>query len=278
MHTVDILIPTCDRPAALAVTLTGLIAQTFDDFRVVVSDQSEGEDVRESGEVRAVVRVLEAHGNPVEIHRHLPRLGMAEQRHFLLEQARAPYALFLDDDLILEPYVLGKMVETLRDEGCGFVGAAPVGLSYLDDVRPHERRLEFWEGPVHPERVEPGTPAWDRYQLHNAANLYHAQQRLGLTPETQRRYRVAWVGACVLYDVEKLRAVGGYGFWTELPANHAGEDVVVQARLLRCWGGCGLIPSGVYHMELPTTVVDRSVDAPLTIDLEPPVTCPARKL
>jgi hypothetical protein len=27
-------------------------------------------------------------------------------------------------------------------------------------------------------------------------------------------------------------------------------------------GGCGLIPSGVYHMELPTTITERTVDAP----------------
>jgi hypothetical protein len=30
-------------------------------------------------------------------------------------------------------------------------------------------------------------------------------------------------------------------------------------------GGCGLIPSGVYHQELPTTIVDRSVDAPVVL-------------
>ena len=34
-------------------------------------------------------------------------------------------------------------------------------------------------------------------------------------------------------------------------------------------GGCGRIPSGVYHQELPTTVPDRSVDAPRVLGLEP---------
>jgi GT2 family glycosyltransferase len=38
---VDILIPTCCRPAALAVTLISLCAQTFRDFCVVISDQTE---------------------------------------------------------------------------------------------------------------------------------------------------------------------------------------------------------------------------------------------
>ena len=269
VRTVDVLIPTRDRPAGLAVTLTSLCAQDFSDFRVVISDQSDEPVVGHSGEVQAAVRVLEAHGQPVEFHHHLPRRGMAEQRDFLLSQARAPYALFIDDDLILEPYVLERMLTAIREEQCGFVGSAVTGLSYIDDLRPEEEAIEFWDGPVQPEVVRPGTREWERWRLHNAANLYHVQQRLGLTPERQRTYHVAWVGACVMYDTQKLRATGGFSFWRELPAAHSGEDVLAQLRVMAQYGGCGIIPSGVYHQELPTTVVDRSVDAPryLTADL-----------
>lgn len=39
---VDVLIPTCNRPGALAVTLTALSAQTFRGIRIVVADQSDG--------------------------------------------------------------------------------------------------------------------------------------------------------------------------------------------------------------------------------------------
>src|SRR5436853_405374 len=99
---VDVLIPTCQRPAALAVTLTSLIAQQRRDFRVIVSDQSEGSAAFEALEVRAALRVLQAHGHAVELHQHLPRRGLAEQRQFLLDRSRAPYVLFLDDDVILE--------------------------------------------------------------------------------------------------------------------------------------------------------------------------------
>ncbi len=78
---------------------------------------------------------------------------------------------------------------------------------------------------------------------------------------------MAWVGACVLYDVAKLREVGGYDFWRELPPEHSGEDVLAQLRLMSRYGGCGIIPSGAYHQELPTTVVDRRVDAPKALTL-----------
>lgn len=262
MTALDVLIPTYRRPAALAVTLTSLSAQTLRGFRVVISDQTEDDDPVASGEVTAVLGVLRAHGSEVETHKHLPRRGMAEQRQYLLEQARVPYALFLDDDLILEPYVLKLMLETIEREACGFVGSAAIGLSYLNDVRPLQQAIEFWDGPVHPEAVSPDSLQWQRHQLHNAANLYHVQQQLGLTAAAPRCYKVAWVGACVLYDTEKLRACGGFSFWKQLPTEHAGEDVLAQLRVMARFGGCGLIPSGVYHQELPTTIPHRYVDAP----------------
>jgi GT2 family glycosyltransferase len=156
--TVDILIPTCRRPAALAVTLTGLAGQDFRDARIVVSDQTEDGDPTASGEVRAVLGVLRARGIAVELHTHLPRRGMAEHRQSLLDRATAPYALFLDDDIILEPDVVGRLVRAIREEGCGFVGCAVIGPGFLDDVRPHEQAIEFWDGPVRPEEVRPGPP------------------------------------------------------------------------------------------------------------------------
>lgn len=259
---VDILIPTYRRPAALAITLTSLIGQTFQDFRLVISDQTEDRSTEQAAELQAVLRILRATGHTVEFHHHLPRRGMAEQRQFLLNQATAAYGLFLDDDLILEPTVLASMVAVLQREGCGFVGCAPVGLSFIHDVRPHEHAIEFWNGPVEPEEVHPGSRQWERHRLHNAANLFHVQQKLGLTSEKRMTYRVAWVGACVLYDLAKLREVGGFSFWRHLPPHHCGEDVLAQLRVMARFGGCGLIPSGVYHQELPTTIVDRQVDAP----------------
>lgn len=267
---VDVLIPTYNRVTALAITLTSLTAQTHRNFRVIISDQSEI-DVSEASEIRAAVNVLRVHGSTVEITKHLPRQGMAEQRQFLLNQASAPYALFLDDDLILEPYVIANMVETLEEEKIGFVGCAVIGLSYLNDIRPDEQQIEFWDGPVQRETVRPDLPSWQRYRLHNAANLYHVQQILELMEGKPRRYKVAWVGGCVMYDALKLRDVGGFSFWKDLPASHSGEDVLAQLRVMQAYGGCGLIPSGVYHQELPTTIPDREVDAPKVLKISPRV-------
>jgi GT2 family glycosyltransferase len=263
----DVLVPTYCRSAALAVTLATLAFQTHDDFRVTVSDQSDRGEALGSPEVAASSRLLRLHGHDVRIVSHLPRRGLAEQRQFLLEQATARYAAFLDDDLMLERDVLARMQRAIAEEECGFVGCAVVGLSYLSDVRPHEQAIEFWTDRVAPEVVLPGTREWDRHRVHNAANLHHVASRLGLQPGEQRKYRVAWVGGCVMYDAAALRSVGGFGFWTELPPEHAGEDVLAQLRVMARYGGCGLIPSGVYHQELPTTVRDRRVDAPKVLPI-----------
>lgn len=260
---VDVLIPTCERPAALAVTLTALAAQTGPPLRIFVSDQSERLAGAAAPEVRAVLRYLRAHGIEVEVRRHLPRRGMAEQRAFLLSLATAPCCLYLDDDVILEPGLVARLHAALVAQGCGFVGSAVHGLSYLGQARPAQEAIEFWDGPVLPERVRPGSAAWRRHHLHSAANLFHVQSREA--GRDDRLYRVAWIGGCVLFDTHKLRACGGFDFWRDLPVEHCGEDVLAQLRVMERYGGCGLLPSGAYHMELPTTVTAREIDAPYVL-------------
>jgi GT2 family glycosyltransferase len=267
----DVLVPTCDRPQALAVTLTSLAAQTLTGFRVVVSDQSERCDLPDGAvrapEVLTPLRLLQARGRQVETHRHLPRRGLAEQRQFLLDQARAPYALFLDDDVLCEPDLLERLLAVMLDQQCGFVGMPLVGLSHLDDVRPHQQGFEPWDGPVQPETVAPGDPRWERHHLHSAANAWHVQQQLELKASSPLLYKVAWIGGCVLYDVAKLRAVGGFDFWRDLPPAHCGEDVLAQLRVMAAHGGCGVLPTGAFHQQLPTTVPDREHDAPYLLSV-----------
>ncbi|MHA7281866.1 glycosyltransferase [Arthrobacter sp. TMS2-4] len=260
---VDVLIPSFGRPAELAVTLAGLAAQAGPVFRVIVSDQTEGEAAIDRPAVRAMVRVLEAQGRPVRLERHLPRRGLAEHRNYLLGLADAPFVLFLDNDIWLEPGALDRMSRALKDAGCGFVGSAVQGLSYLDDVRPHERsEFDLWpDNEVYPERIRPGTDGFDRWPLHNAANLTHAAAELAIPPGQWRLYRVAWVGGCVLFDRRALLDCGGFDFWDRLPPGHAGEDVAAQWRVMERYGGAGIIPSGAVHLEAPTTVIDRHTDA-----------------
>ncbi|WP_423149350.1 glycosyltransferase family 2 protein [Rubrolithibacter danxiaensis] len=258
---ISILIPTYNRLNALTATLTALLSQTCKDFELIISDQSDLA-VAEDGTIQTIKRVFELHKNPVRILQNLPSRGIAHQRQFLLEQATGEYSLFLDDDIILEADVLERMLTALEDENAGFVGMPLIGLSYLNDYRPHQQYINFWENKVEPEIVRPGTEEWNRYPLHNAANILHVAEKLAIYPANQKKYKVSWVGGCVLFNTAKLKETGGFDFWEELPENHCGEDVLAQLRLMERYGGFGLIPSGAYHLELPTTIVHREVNAP----------------
>ncbi|WP_231116286.1 glycosyltransferase family 2 protein [Motilibacter rhizosphaerae] len=257
------LIPTADRPSALAPTLTALLAQREAELRIVVADQSPVPVVQQAPEVATAVAALRRNGVRVELVHRPERRGIAEQRDWLLAQAQAPAVLFLDDDVLLEPGAVGRMLDALRTLGCGLVGMPVLGMSAVDDERPEDwAPLELWdEQGVHPERVRKGDPAWERWRLHNAATPLHLERMVEVPERGWVAYKVAWIGGCVLYDTGVLRAAGGYAFWRDLPGNLRGEDVVAQLRVLEARGGAGLLPSGAYHLELPTTLADRRVDA-----------------
>jgi GT2 family glycosyltransferase len=257
----DILVPTCDRPVELATTLAGLAAQGHP-FGLVVSDQSAGRPSYDTPAAQTMLRALRTAGHRVRVGRHLPRRGLAEHRAALLSRSAARYVLFLDDDVWLEPGTVGRLHEAIVTLCCGLVGAAVQGLSYLDDLRPAELApFERWAGPPRPERIEPGTPEWERWTLHNAANPVHLARQHLRPGERWLPYKIAWVGGCVLYDRRVLEACGGFDFWTDLPESHCGEDVLAQQRVLAAAGGAGILPSGAYHLESPTTVPDRTVQA-----------------
>ena len=69
---VDVLIPTAGRPAALAVTLAGLVGQSYGAFDVIVSDQTEPDSALTAPEVATVMRALQAGGHCVTALPHLP--------------------------------------------------------------------------------------------------------------------------------------------------------------------------------------------------------------
>jgi hypothetical protein len=255
MAAVDVLLLTRNRLSSLIMTMSGVATQSETDLRVIMADQSD-EPVERSPVVQALLRVIRARGGSVEYHHRTALHGIAEQREFLLQRATAPAVLYVDDDVLMETWVVARLLETLRVERCGFVGAFPAGLSHHDDVRPSQQHIEYWDGPVRPEAVQPGSNEWERWQLHRAANQFHVSR--SLPPGEVRRYKVAWTGACVLYDRAKLLEVGGFSFWSRLPRYHAGEDVVAQNLLMRRWGGCAIIPSGTYFSEVPTTALNAA--------------------
>ncbi|MBV9920208.1 MAG: glycosyltransferase [Pseudonocardia sp.] len=265
---IDVLIPTKDRPIELATTLAGVAAQSGVRLRIVIADQSEGPASYATPAATMLISALRRRGTPVKLCRNLPRRGIAEQRSFLLSEATAPAVLYLDDDVWLEPGVILRLHNALRDLGCGFVAAAMQGLSHLDDRRPDEcAPFEIWGGSVEPESIPKNGPQWSRWTLGNAANGVHLAESLGLDlgilppPERWVAYKIAWAAGCVLFDRAALLDAGGFDFWSALPEGGHGEDVLVQLRVMARRGGAGILPSGAYHQQSPTSIPERSTSA-----------------
>ena len=142
------------------------------------------------------------------------------------------------------------------------------GLSHLEDRRPAEcAPFEVWDGPVQPETIDKDGPAWARWRLGNAANGVHLAESLGLDlgaltpPERWMAYKIAWAAGCVLFDRSALLDAGGFDFWRLLPPDAHGEDVLVQLRVMARRGGAGILPSGAYHLQSPTSIPTRSTSA-----------------
>ena len=148
------------------------------------------------------------------------------------------------------------MLAAIRAKRCGFVGCAPIGLSYKRTCgrtstpsshgsagscpRPSLRRLAGGTATACTIRRTSSTSD-GRLGLPLEASAAPARRACPLCrrPPMYVPYRVAWVGSCVLYNVAKLRAAGGFTFWRELPERHAGEDVLAQLRVMARFGGCG---------------------------------------
>lgn len=255
MPVVDILLPTYNRLPSFIMTLSGIASQSLRNLHLIIADQSQ-HPTEHSQVVQSLLRVIEARGGSIEYHCRPAIHGIAEQRDFLLKRATAQNVLYLDDDVFMEQWVIEKLLQVLQSEHCGFVGAFPAGLSHRDDVRPQQQIVEYWEGPVQPEAIDPASPHWERWQLHRAANLYHVSQ--SLHPGEFRLYKVAWIASCILYNRRKLLEIGGFSFWSRLPRYHSGEEVLVQNLLMRRWGGCAIMPSGTYYSQVPSTVLNEA--------------------
>src|ERR1700712_1429927 len=116
---IHILIPTYKRVKALAVTLTSLYYQSETSFDIVVADQSGDNALEEDQTIQTIKRLLEIKGHSVSILKNLPAKGMAQQRQFLLDHSTSKYSLFLDDDLILDSYVVRNMKRVLIEQAIG---------------------------------------------------------------------------------------------------------------------------------------------------------------
>lgn len=129
----SVVIPTCNRVEALAITLNHLERQRypFDDFEVVVVDDGSQDATPEllSRERLLPLRWVSQ-----------PNAGTGAARNRAIEMAQGRHVVFVDDDVFTPPEFLARHAQALRDHpGCLIRGAVvnvPTSLSYPAPLPP----------------------------------------------------------------------------------------------------------------------------------------------
>jgi len=145
-HRIAFVVPTKDRPDDLRKMLASLGSQTRGPDQVIVVDGSEPP-------VRKVVE--EASGLAVEYVREFPP-SLARQRNAGMARLRADITLagYLDDDIVLEPEAVQRMLEFWESAGADVGGAA---FTITNNPQPQAMRVKQILGIDHlqPGRVLP---------------------------------------------------------------------------------------------------------------------------
>src|SRR3984893_9230615 len=106
MPTVSICIPTYKRPDLLKIALNSCLAQTFQDFEVIIVDDSP--DALTENMVRNMRTT-----RPIEYVRNAHRTGQANSKNQLFDLARAEFIVMLHHDNLLLPSALEDLIKPL---------------------------------------------------------------------------------------------------------------------------------------------------------------------
>ncbi|MEZ5454095.1 MAG: glycosyltransferase family 2 protein [Thiothrix sp.] len=157
---VSIGLPVYNREALIPKTLESLLAQTFTDFEIIISDNGSTDGTE------AVCRQYAANDARIRYIRQPRNLGLLGNFNFVMKEARGKYFMWTASDDMCEKEFVGKLVEQLeRDPELALVMAdlkyisesgQPVKVNKLDSIRIDDvnadwesKRLLFFQYPGH---------------------------------------------------------------------------------------------------------------------------------
>src|SRR3990167_2919556 len=115
---IDIHICCRDRPSELTFLLLSLRNQTYKNFRVWISDDASGSPIQNYHFLICLLNKLNDEGNHVFYSRNDFNLGVSKNRQKLIDLSKkdnlAEFYLRLDDDVILEPDYIQKLLQVIN--------------------------------------------------------------------------------------------------------------------------------------------------------------------
>lgn len=109
---VSVVIPSCNRSGQLRRCLEALVAQSHQDFEVIVVDDGSTDDTAEM-----IAQLLGEHGGlRLQFLRNERNIGANPSRNRGIAAARGEFVAFLDSDCIAEPEWLERLVPVFADD------------------------------------------------------------------------------------------------------------------------------------------------------------------
>lgn len=135
MTLVSIVIPTRNRATLLPYAIESALAQEFDDFEVLVSDNSSSDGTPEAVRQFDDRRLRYVRADDV--------LHMPDSWEFAMSHARGEYVTYLSDDDAIHPQLLERAWGLMREERSKVVAYPFGGLYYHEDNDDKERVNQF---------------------------------------------------------------------------------------------------------------------------------------
>lgn len=115
----SVVIPAYNAEKYMEQTLGNLLKQTYKDFEVIVVDDCATDT---TGQIAEAFQKIYAHGPmPLKVLHKIQNEGLSMARNTGMECAGGDYILFLDADDSVEPDLLEKINEALRDRDADFL-------------------------------------------------------------------------------------------------------------------------------------------------------------
>ena len=198
--TVSVIIPVFNRAHLLGRTLDSVVAQSFEDFEVLVVDDGSDDDP---------AAVVESYQDPRLHYKRQPEnKGVAAARNRGLREAKGEFIAFLDDDDEWFPDKLALQVDLLQHSSPD-VGLVYTGVETVSDAGKITRQVPSARGDLYPELL--------------VRNVFHG----GGSNIMIRRNVIARVG----YFDESLPAIEDYDYWLRITRWYRAE--VISTPLIR---------------------------------------------
>jgi glycosyltransferase involved in cell wall biosynthesis len=206
---VTIGIPAYNRPEGLSATLQCVTNQTYDNIEIIVSD-----DCSHTDGVAKVVNNIMLSESRIRFYRQPKNLGAISNFEFLVTKATGKYFLWADDEDLLEPDFVEKLVACMELHPSLIVCVCDIKtidndgnfikLHQLDNIRPsanwdQARKLFF------------------QYPISNIFFCNYGMFRTDILKRANIRYLAGWKGYMTNGEVTFLAQIATFGRIAAIP-------------------------------------------------------------